>query len=292
MAVQEKDHFKYLAGLLPDEFMGWGRGELDGHFNHDTLFELIDGGAEVYRSLNVKTVISRHYKKAGAPDIIADIFDMGSSKDAFGAFHHDMREGEDGAVGQESEFLGASLSFWKDRYFVSLVAFDETEEVKKALFHLARTLETAIPGKGAPPDLVKLLPGEGLDPRRVHYFHDKMLLDRLYFFGEENLLDLGAGTEGILARYKSPPAREKEKPLPAPALLVVRYPSMKQAKKAFTRFISGYMVDADGKASSMRKTEKHWGAHLSKDLIVGVFEAPSDAEVKRLIHGVLKSCGK
>lgn len=292
MAVQETDHFKYMAGLLPDEFMGWGSGERDGYFNYDTLFELIDGGAEVYRSLNVKAVVSRRYEKAGAPDIIADIFDMGSSKDAFGAFHHDMREGEDGAVGQESEFLGGSLSFWKDRYFVSLVAFDETEEVKKALFHLARTLETAIPRKGAAPDLVKLLPEAGLDARRVHYFHDKMLLDRLYFFGEENLLDLGAGTEGILARCKSPPVKEEEKPLPAPALLVVRYPSAKQAKKAFTRFKSGYVVDKDGKASSMRKKKTHWGVHLSKDLMVGVFEAPSDAEVKRLIQGVVKSCDK
>ena len=61
----------------------------------DTLFDFIDGGAEVYRSFNVQRVVSRRYGRTGAPDLMADLFDMGSSRDAFGAYHHDIRDGKE-----------------------------------------------------------------------------------------------------------------------------------------------------------------------------------------------------
>ena len=71
--------------LLPAEAAGYRPvGEVE-CYTADTLFELIDGGAEVYRSLNVERVVSRRYSRPDADEVIVDIFDMGSSSDAFGA---------------------------------------------------------------------------------------------------------------------------------------------------------------------------------------------------------------
>jgi len=299
---------RQLAALLPRETLGWKPEGPDGVYTRDTLFELIDGGAEVYRSLNVQRTLSRHYVKAGAPDIIADVFDMGTPEDAFGAYHHDMHEGKDARIGRESEFLGSSLTFWKDRYFVSIVAFDETEEIGRALLELGSGTAARIRGDGDGPDLVQLVPGKSVVSSQVHYFHDKMLLDRHYSLGDKNILGLDSRTEVVLARCrpviparatparkaparKAParkaPAGEKAK-APLPALLIVRYPSEEKAKKAHGRFMNEYLRTAAG--SRAARTEKGlWaGADVDKDLFIGVLDAPDRNEIERLISEVRK----
>ena len=81
-----------LARLLPAAAQGWRAAGADEVVDRDGLFQLLDGGAEAYRSLNVRTVIERHYLKPGAPEIVVDVFDMGSSADAYGAWHRSMCE--------------------------------------------------------------------------------------------------------------------------------------------------------------------------------------------------------
>ena len=72
--------------LLPAEALGWRGDGADESVDRDGLFSLIDGGAEAYRALNVRRVGARRYVKAGAPDVVVDVFDMGSSADAYGAY--------------------------------------------------------------------------------------------------------------------------------------------------------------------------------------------------------------
>ena len=89
--------------LLPDAVRGWQADGADHLYDAETIFEYIDGAGEVYRAYNMKALLSRRYKQSGRPDIIADVFDMGSAADAFGVFTHDL-DGEDWAVAD----LGAS----------------------------------------------------------------------------------------------------------------------------------------------------------------------------------------
>jgi hypothetical protein len=286
LADSESGDRKRLAHLLPEEISGWRPAEPDGLYSADTLFDLIDGGAEVYRALNVKKVISRRYEKTGAPEIIADIFDMGSSNDAFGAYHHDMREGEDGGVGVESEFLETSLYFWKDRYFISLIALDESEEVPLVVKKLAKAIDAAIPREGMPPDLLTRLPSKGRVARQTHYFHDKMLLDRHYFIARENLLGLSGKTEGVLARYKPAKEPEGKKAVPPTVLLLVLYPTEAEARNAYKRFKEGFL---EGEGDIVRMKKGGWsGAALKGDLFVGVFDAPTREAARELIDEVLK----
>jgi hypothetical protein len=269
---------KHLAKLFPPTFRGWSRGEPDGFYDRETIYELIDGGAEVYLALNLQVTLSRRYVKAGAPEIIADLFDMGSPADAFGAFRHDMREGEEVGVGRASELEGTNLAFWKDRYFVSLVALAESKEIVSMLKDLGKEIAGRIEADGPPPSLVRRVPEAGLDKNQLHYFHDKMLLDRHFDMGKENLLALDMKTEGLLARYKG----KAKKPS---LLLLVRYPDRKKAKKAFDRFTSVCLP-----AGTAKNRQGRWGgASLDGDLFIGVFEAPSRGEVERLIDEVLKS---
>lgn len=110
-----------LRDLLPMEIHGWKTAEEDREFNPETIFDYIDGAGEVYRAYNFEKLLSRHYFKKGQPEIFADVFDMGTPADAFGVFTHDL-EGEDLGIGQGSTYNGGLLSFWKDRFFLSLYA--------------------------------------------------------------------------------------------------------------------------------------------------------------------------
>jgi hypothetical protein len=261
-----------LAKLLPSEIDGWKPKGPDGFFDHDSLFKLINGGAEVYRALNVKRVVDRRYQKEDGPDIIVDVFDMGSSEDAFGAYHIDIREKEDVGVGQESEYQGGSLYFWKDRYFVSVVALKETEASKKAVVAMGQAIAGAIPREGKQPKLVARLPKKGLVKSQIHYFHNWEGLNRLHFIADENLLGLSRHTEGILARYR-----------PKMVLVLIRYPHGKDAELAYKRFVEKTGADKDGVYSREGKFE---GVRVAGDLLVGVFGAGSKGDILRLAGGV------
>ena len=281
-----------LVGLLPAEIQGFKPGGRDGVYNFDNLFKLIDGGAEVYRALNVRTVVDRRYVKKGAPDIIVDVFDMGSSQDAFGAYHHDMREEKEAKIGQESEYAGGTLHFWKDRYFVSVVALDETEDSTRAVLALGKAIAAAIPRKGAVPKLVEWLPSTGLISSQVHYFHDWASLSRRYVLAEENLLQLDRKTEGVLARYRcgsQPAGKTRSQSF---VLVLIDYPSLRNAEQAHQRFLEKRLPGADKDGTARTENNLWAGARQVGTVFVGVFDAPTRTEVLRLMDGISQAQGR
>ena len=103
----------------------------------DNLYDYINGGAELYLSYGFNKVINRTYLRPEQPDIVVDLFDMGTSQNAYGVFSHSM-ETVDAAYGQGSQYSEGLLLFWKDRYYVSIMSYPETTESKKALLALGQ----------------------------------------------------------------------------------------------------------------------------------------------------------
>jgi hypothetical protein len=271
---------KDLAAWIPAEIQGWTPKRADGLYTRDNLYDYIDGGAEVYLSFSFQRMVARRYGKAGAPDIIADLFDMGSSEDAYGVYHHDVHESPSAGIGQESEYMEGALYFWKGRYFASIMAMQETEESKRAVLELGKAVASAIPAEGPPPDLVERLPKKGMDPKQVHYFHNHFCLNAHYFLADDNILQLDAATEGMVARYA--PASGG-----APmALVLVRYPAADQTEKAFASFKNAYLHDADAEGIVKTENGKWAGARLVGSHIIGVFDAPSKPEILRMFSEV------
>ena len=270
------------ASLLPDGIDGYAPGEEDGIYTHDTLFQLIDGSAEVYRAFNVRLTVSRLYVKPDVPDIIADVFDMGSSRDAFGAYHHDLREGEDAGIGHESEYAGGALYFWKDRFFVSILAFDETAGTERAVRALGRAIAGKIPRHGAKPEILRLLPRNGPRAAQVTYFHDWTYLNTRRFIADENLLGLDRETEGILARYRSEDRAAERQRRDSFVLLLARYPSARLAGKALESFLAGYLSGASPQGA-LRRDDGTWAAAWRiDDVVVAVLDAVDEGAIGRL----------
>jgi hypothetical protein len=262
-----------LAAFVPAEFQGWAVEE-DQSFDPETIFKYIDGAGEVYRSYNFRRLFARRMSRQGRPALIVDLFDMGTSADAFGVFSHDV-EGEEARIGQGSTYQGGLLSFWKDRYFVSVYAEEETEETRTAVYGLAGKVAAAIPGAGAMPDLVAALPGEGLDPRSVRYFHNHLVLNIHYFISQENILRLDQKTEAVLGLYGEKGSLGR--------LLVVRYPDAGPAREALSSFRRAYLPEGSGTGAVRTENGKWTTAGRFGEMVTVVFDAPSESEAAALL---------
>jgi hypothetical protein len=261
--------------FLPGEIDGW-KTAADELYTGKKIFEYIDGAGEVYRAYNYRSLLARRYANPGQADIIADFFDMGTAADAFGVFTHGL-EGERLEIGQGAVSMEGLISFWKDRYFVSLYVETETPEVRRALLGLSRAVARSIPGEGKLPGILALFP-ERFDVRKARYFHSHMILNYHYFVSSENILLLDETTEAALAS-SGEGARKVN-------LLIVRYPSASVAARAAESFAHSYL-QRDVDSGPVEIKDGQWADAASRGAYLFiVFGAPSRDEAGSLLKGV------
>ena len=212
-----------LTGLLPASIDGWNILE-DHLYNRENLYEYINGGAELYLSFGFQSVLSRTYFRTDQPKIIVDLFDMRESANAFGVFCH-TREVVDTTFGQGSQYFPGLLTFWKDHYYVSILASPETQESKRAGENLAREIEKSINKSGSVPELLKYLPPKNLKEESIRYFTHSAWLNSYFFIADENIFQIGQEAPAVLARYSD-----------QGILLLVQYPEPTQAQEAYQAF--------------------------------------------------------
>ena len=88
-----------LEALLPSEVGGWTATKKGGEYGRGNLFDYMDGTGEVYLAYDFRLLLVREYEKTSAPRIVAEVYEMSSSEDAFGIFCHDQ-EGKPVGIGQ------------------------------------------------------------------------------------------------------------------------------------------------------------------------------------------------
>jgi hypothetical protein len=101
------------------EAEGWKWDEKEIKYNSRTLFEYIDGAAELYLAYGFQNLTVRRFEKSDQPPITIELYEMASSEDAYGVFSFEHQD-EAVGIGQGSEFGGGLLRFWKGKYFVSI----------------------------------------------------------------------------------------------------------------------------------------------------------------------------
>jgi len=254
-----------LHSILPAEVNGWKKAAPPETYDKSNLFDYIDGGAELYISYNFQKLLAVRYKAAGDEEIVIDIFDMGNSYDAYGLFSHG-REREDGLTGQGSEYNAGLLTFWKDRFYVSILAYPETEGKKEIVLRLGRKLSQAIPQEGPLPPVINLLPQPDLVPESVRYFHHYIWLNSHFFIANQNILLIDDDTQAVLAKYKT-----ADKPL---HMLIALYPDETKAEKAAQSFLKNYLPDA--REGMAQLPDGRWtGCRLAGNRLSVVLNAPS-----------------
>lgn len=268
---------KGLAASLPRQLGAWTAEDPDGVYDRETIFDYINGAGEVYRAYDMQTCLSRRYASPGEPPIVMDIFDMGTSRDAFGVFTHD-REGEPVDLGQQGLYRPGWLAFWKGRFFVSIYMERETAKAKEAAFGLARKVDSLIRERGPKPAVLTFLPQEGLRESSVRYFRHPMLLASHYYLSDENILHLGPETEALLASYRRGGMRAR--------FLLVLYPGPERASKARNDVLAHYLPEAK-EEEAVRLENGKWSAVAQKGrLLAVVLEADSRSLTENILRGV------
>lgn len=266
-----------FKSALPEEIGDWVKASEDQWFDPVTIFDYIDGEGEVYRAYNMKWCLSRRYSSPRGDSIVVDIFDMGSAADAFGVFTQDQ-DGVTWNVGQGALYRSGWLSFWKDRFFVSITGEEDTARVREAIGRLAERIASQIPKEGHRPGLISRLPLKGLDPRSIRYLHDHVLLNSHFYLSDENILFLGPDTDAVLAGYKRDTKSGK--------VLIVQYTDKSKAAKALEGLRRAYLPEAAGQ-EAVRLEDGKWAASAQNGALVTiVLEADSPGLVHELLSEI------
>lgn len=258
--------------LLPARIGPWSLLS-DTVYTPENLFDYIDGGAELYLSYGFRKVVSKSYSADNQPDIIVDVFDMNTSKDAYGVFMYSAENATD-LIGQGTQVNEGSLLFWVDNYFVSIMAYPETRESRETILNIARTLEKGIGRRGDLPGILEYLPESGLDRTSIRYFHHHAWQNSHYYFSSENILLIDKETDAVTARYGK---TDNQK-----VLLLLEYPTGERTSQAYNSFVSNYLPDLQGKAFLQVEDGSFTGVDRKENLLIIVFRAASGAEVEEI----------
>jgi hypothetical protein len=251
---------------LPERIMQWTAEREDRFYDNQTIFDYIDGAGEVYRAYNMRQCLSRRYNRPEGPAIVLDIFDMGSSEDAFGVFTHDQ-EGEPLHIGQDALYRPNWLSFWKDHFFVSVYTEREISGIGAVMKELASRTASLIKNQGKRPQILSLLPQEGIQPHSIRYFHSHLVLNTHYFISTENILNLGPTTQAVLASYKLASG--------SATILIIKYPDEEKASVAQASFLRHYLPDANPSGMALLEDRKWCAACSRGDRLAIVLESES-----------------
>lgn len=270
-----------LKALLPNEINKWTVKE-DKVFDPESLYDYINGGAELYISYGFSHVVSRTYSHPNSEDITVEIFDMLEPENAYGVFTQ-QREEEVDAPGQAAQVILGSIIFWKGPYFVSLMNQRETPQVKEAMHDLAYAIADNIQSEGNRPEVVRHLPEEQLDVTTIKYFKHYIWLNSYNFIHEDNIFDLNKDTDAVLAKYN---AGGKQRPI----VLLIKYPQSEKAMKAWDHVTTALELNANKSPHVFQHQENnYWGLTIRNDMIYGVFNLPDEEAARKKLTQLIQN---
>jgi hypothetical protein len=158
------------AGALP-EVKGWRRLETTKSFDAKTIWQQINGAAELYLDYGFKGLrLQRYSRKGKGQEIEVHVYDMGRPLHAFGIYWRErpteakvIRAAAGAAFAPPYHCLA-----FKSRYYVKAVIARgqlKTESCGQILSAIARSL----PGSSALPREVSLLPSAGRVPSSIRF---------------------------------------------------------------------------------------------------------------------------
>lgn len=264
-----------LQYLLPEAPENWKQDGQAQFYNRETLYDYIDGGAELYISYGFDSVISTRFIHPDYGEIRVEIFDMVEAKNAFGVFTH-TRTSDQATFGNGSQYFTGAQIFWKGQYFVTVIADDENEEIKYAIKNLSEKIDSRIQTSGQKPPIVNILPTEKLAADGYIYFHHYIWLNAFYFISSENILNISDQTDAVMAKYGEQSHRSY--------LLIIDYKTPELATEATNLFVDNYFGKKT-KDNYISIEDGTWvGYTKSNNFFIAVFNAGSRKDAQKLIE--------
>lgn len=295
--------------ILPKTVGPWKRPDSPRIINAKNIFDYMDGAGELYLGYRFDQLESWEYESRTQKTILVELYFMKLAADAFGLLSLDWG-GEPVDLGQSQQRNEAPENFswpralygegllriWSDNIYARVMAYQETPESKEAVLALGRSI---IKGRRSPPepDLIieslpgSLRPGWVLLKERASYFRTHLVLNSLYYLGQENMLDLDLSSEAVTSPYERKDAKGQKRV----QFLVVRYSDNKRAGQALAHFHRVYLPeyhvsqkpDSSGEIANVFSVEDGWlGYKLRRNSIAFIFECPDEETAKAIINQI------
>jgi hypothetical protein len=151
-----------LRTLLPKdtEGVGWKSASAPEFFKPETLWEYINGQAEVYLDYGFKLVVTADYTSMdGSRSMVIEIYQMRSPNHAFGIYAAERSPSEDFIeIGVQGYLEENVLNFWKGPYYIKLASFQGSSDTKEILVKVAAVIAKKIKGSYSEPELFACFP--------------------------------------------------------------------------------------------------------------------------------------
>jgi len=159
---------KQFVGLLHEPLPGHARAQAPPAFyNPDSLYQYIDGGADIYLLYDFKNLLHQDFK-SGAAELTVDIYQMDNTEDAFGIYSAERSPTYKFiSTGVEGYRDKGVLNFIEDHYYTKLSASGANADT--LLDQFARLLSERIGGMRTLPALLEKLPRENRVPHSEQY---------------------------------------------------------------------------------------------------------------------------
>jgi len=114
----------------------------------DALFELINGGAEVYHRFGFVRALATQYSDTDGRSISLEVFEMADVEGAKKIYADKTGgSGEPLEIGDEAAGEDYYLNFRLDRFLVTITGFDSDAQTSEGILILARGVATALGGE-------------------------------------------------------------------------------------------------------------------------------------------------
>jgi len=153
---------------------GWTLAEAPQIYKKKTLFQHIDGQAELFFKYGFQQSVFATYQgeRSREDQIEVDIYDMGKVIQAFGVFSRFRNEDRPGGFGLDSYLDDHSVFFYKGKYFIMLYAAESNAD---SLGQFSKLISSKISDSSPPPKEIGHFPKNGLKPGSIQYFPEGLL---------------------------------------------------------------------------------------------------------------------
>jgi hypothetical protein len=291
-----------MSVTLPQSIGGWNLGGPAKRVEPKAIFDYMDGAGELYLGYRFKSLDVYEYKSSSQDEILAELYWMDTSDDAWGLLSGDWGgeivdlESVSGhaAKPEVNALYGAGLlRICSGDLYARVLAYQETDASKQAVLALGRAIVAGRP-KSKAPGLTQVLPPTigtqfSLRTDRIVFLRSHLVLNSVYFLSQENLLDLGSGCELVAATYREKAEAPSAEPV---RVLVVRYADEDAAHKALDHFrmvyLSGKSI-APGNSGTVAIEDGWLGFVLSGRGLGLVFEAPEEASARQFLESLKRA---
>jgi len=148
-----------IGVLLPaqEELPGWKISQEPMVYAGDHLFELINGGADIYLEYGFSQVVSVQYTDPSQNTIQVEIYEMTDSDAAYGIFSITQQQAAawSETYGNLSAVNDDYISFWKSNYYVNMSWSSRQNIDKPLLFKIAGLIAGKVLEKGEYPEMIR-----------------------------------------------------------------------------------------------------------------------------------------